>query len=62
MRALLVASLCVLMCTCVLATSDAYFRIADDLLAGKDYYAILGVSDNATMSEIRRSYRKLSVK
>ncbi len=32
------------------------------VLAGKDYYTILGVSRDASKDEIRRAYKRLSIK
>ena len=46
----------------VYAASDHYFKIADDIMSGKDYFAILELPETADERAIKKAYRKLSLK
>jgi hypothetical protein len=43
------------------ARSDDYYQILREFSEGKDFYAILGVSEEATTSEMKKAYHKQSL-
>lgn len=43
------------------AKSDSYYDTVADVLAGVDYYALLGVTTSSTEDEIRKAYRKMAM-
>ncbi|CAG0883257.1 unnamed protein product [Cyprideis torosa] len=47
---------------CVCLVSVSLLLIVDFILAGKDYYSILGVKKNAKDREIKKAFRKLAMK